>query len=100
MEHNRQYQRLSGLGEMLLSLYRKPDDGLAGQPSGSDGAAKEGQWLSLKCIAARMKQAFGSGFKEEPGTLEKLGAFMNRTEYKFDSRRKSSGMEYYVAERE
>jgi hypothetical protein len=100
MEHNRQYQRLSGLGEMLLSLYRKPDDGLAGQPSGSDGAAKEGQWLSLKRIAARMKQAFGSGFKEEPGTLEKLGAFMNRTEYKFDSRRKSSGMEYYVAERE
>ena len=86
MAHNRQYQRLNGLGEMFLSLYRLPNEG------------EQGQWLSLKDIAVRMKQVFRSGFKEEPGTLEKLGAFMNRQEYKFDKRRRNNGMEYWVVE--
>ena len=36
MHHNLQYQRLNGLGEMLLSLYRRPE------------GDEEGRWLSLK----------------------------------------------------
>ena len=83
MLHNRQYQRLSGLSEMLFSLYRKPEDG------------EEGQWLSLKTISARLKDAF-SGIKEEPGTLEKLGNLLRRPEYQFQSRRMAWGMEYLV----
>ena len=92
MTHNRQFQRLNGLGEMLLSLYRRPDDDPAPHA--------EGHWVTLKQIAARLKQAFGSGFKEEPGTLEKIGSFLNRPEYKFESHRRSGGMEYLVVELE
>ena len=88
MKHNRQYQRLNGLGEMILSLYRRPED----------KEADQARWVTLKDIAARLKQSFGNGFKEEPGTLEKIGNFMNRPDYKFESRRKSSGMEYRVVE--
>ena len=86
MKHNRQYQQVNGLGEMLLSLYRKPE------------GHEEGQWISLKDISARMKQTFHSGYTEDPGTIRKLGNFMNRQEYKFESRRKASGMEYWVVE--
>ena len=84
MQHNRQYQQLNGLGEMLLSLYRKPE------------SSEEGQWLPLKAISARMKQAFRSGYTDDASTIRKLGNFMNRPEYKFDSRRKAGGMEYLV----
>ncbi len=86
MEHNRQYQQLNGLGEMLLSLYRKPE------------GREEGSWMSLKAISARMKEAFRSGYTDDASTLRKLGNFMNRPEYKFNSRRKTSGMEYLVVE--
>ena len=84
MHHNLQYQRLNGLGEMLLSLYRRPEGG------------EEGQWIPLKNISASLKDAFKSAYKEEPGTLEKIGNFLNRPEYKFESRRPHSGTEYYV----
>ena len=86
IEHNRKYQQVNGLGEMFLSLFRKPE--------GPD----EGRWLTLRDIAARMKDTFRSGYSEDPATLRKLGAFMNRPEYKFDSRRLSSGMAYFVEE--
>ena len=84
MQHNRQYQQINGLGEMLLSLYRKPE------------GKEEGQWLSLRDISAHMKQVFGSGYTEDPGTIRKLGSFMNRPEYQFESRRRKNGMEYLV----
>ena len=58
------------------------------------------RWLSLKDISARLKQTFGSGYKEEPGTLEKIGNFLNRPEYKFESRRRNVGMEYWIEETE
>ena len=86
MRHNLQYQRLNGLGEMLLSLYRRPE------------GDEEGRWLSLKDISARLKQAFRSSYKEEPGTFEKIGNFLNRPEYKFQSRHRNTGTEYYVIE--
>ena len=87
MEHNRQFQQLNGLGEMLLSLYRKPE------------GDEDGAWLPLKVISARMKQAFRSGYTDDPGTIRRLGSFMNRQEYKFESRRRNTGMEYLVVER-
>jgi hypothetical protein len=88
MRHNLQFQRLNGLGEMLMAVFQKPDD--ADDPAG--------QWLALKDISTRLKQAFRGAYKEEPGTFEKIGNFLNRPEYKFPSRRKNSGMEYFVKE--
>ena len=85
--HNRNYQRVDGLGEMLLAVYRKPE------------REDEGQWLSLKAIAATLKQQFGSAFKEDASTLERLGAFMKRPDYKFESHRTKTGMTYRVMER-
>ena len=87
MEHNRLYRTLDGLGEMLLSLYRRPE------------AGEEGSWLSLKDMSDRLKQKFKSGFKEEPGTLERMGRFLSRPEYKFLSRQRNYGVEYLVVER-
>ncbi len=88
MQHNLRYQRLSGLGEMLLSVYEKP---LAGE---------EGQWLSIPEISARLKQAFRGAYQEDEGTFEKIGRFLSRPEYKFESNRTKTGMAYLVKERE
>ncbi len=111
MRHNLHFQRLNGLGEMLLSLFQKPlhpsSDATSQEPAGSNVPTQEptasntpaqGHWVSLSEISARLKATFRSAYKEEPGTLEKLGNFMNRPEYKFESRRKTSGMEYFVSE--
>ena len=86
MHHNLQYQRLNGLGEMLMSLYQKPEN------------ESEGKWLSLKAISKQLKQAFKGAYKEEAGSFEKIGNFLNRPEYKFRSRRRNSGSEYFVKE--
>ena len=87
MEHNLQYRTLDGLGEMLLSLYRRPESG------------EEGVWVSLKDMSAHLKLKFKSGFREEPGTLERMGRFLSRPEYKFLSRQRNYGVEYLVVER-
>jgi hypothetical protein len=87
MEHNRQYQQVNGLGEMVLSLYRRPDPG------------EEGLWLPLRDISARLKQAFGSAYREEPGMLHRLGHILNMADYHFERRRRTSGMEYLVVEK-
>ena len=84
MEHNRLYRTLDGLGEMLLSLYRRPESG------------EEGCWLSLKDMSAKLKLKFKSGFKEEPGILERMGRFLSRPEYKFQSRHSMHGTRYWV----
>ncbi|MBQ7512505.1 MAG: hypothetical protein IJU11_07150 [Prevotella sp.] len=86
MLSNLRFQRLNGLGEMLLSLFQRPE------------GDEEGQWLTLPEISARLKQTFRSAYKEEPGTFEKIGNFLNRPEYKFDSRRRKTGVEYCVKE--
>jgi hypothetical protein len=87
MHHNLRYQRLNGLGEMLLSVFRRPQ------------ADEKGTWMTLKSISSHMKEHFRSSFKEDAGTLEKLGTYMNRPDYRFKSRRLGSGMEYLVVER-
>ena len=84
IEHNRQYLQLNGLGEMVLSCFRRPNPD------------EEGQWLSLPAIVARLKATCGSGFREEPGTLRRIGMFLNHSDSRFERRRKSNGVEYRV----
>ena len=88
MLHNLTYQKLNGLGEMLLSIYQKPSDG------------EQGQWLSLKEISARLKQVFKGAYKEDDSSFEKIGRVLSRPDYPFEVRRKTSGREYWVKERE
>jgi hypothetical protein len=77
---------------MLMSLFQKPDSSSAVNP-------QDGLWLSLKDISARLKKAFKGGYKEDESAFQKIGNYLNRPEYKFESRRKTSGMEYWVKER-
>ena len=86
MEHNLQYQRLNGLGEMLMSIVQKPR---------SD---EEGQWMSLKELSALIKQHF-KGYKEEPSSFQKIGNYLNRPEYKFQSKHATCGTLYWVKKR-
>ena len=83
MQHNLQYQQLNGLGEMLMSLVQKP------RPD------EDGQWMSLPELSALLKDQF-KGFKEDEGTLRKLGSYLNRPEYKFQSKHTSGGTQYWV----
>ena len=83
MEHNLQYQRLNGLGEMLLSLIQKPRND------------SDGQWISLKDLSALLKVHF-RGYKEDPGTFQKIGHFLSRPEYKFQSKHSATGVLYWV----
>jgi len=87
IQRNQKYQQISGLGEMLLNIIQKPTDDT------------DGQWLSLKDLSALLKQHF-KGYKEEVGTFRKIGAFLSRPEYQFQSRRLKSGMMYWVNVRE
>ena len=86
MEHNLQFQKLNGLGEMLMSLIQKPR------------ADEEGQWISLPELSSLLKAHF-KGYKEEPSTLQKIGSYLNRPEYKFRSKHATSGMLYWIKQR-
>ena len=83
MEHNLQYQRLNGLGEMLMAVIQKPR------------VADEGQWVSLKDLSALLKSRF-KGYKEDAGTFQKIGNYLSRPEYKFQSKHTTSGALYLV----
>ena len=83
MHHNQRYQKLNGLGEMLLAVAQKPQ------------TAEEGQWMTLPELAALLNKTFG-GFKQDAATLQKIGNFLNRPEYKFESKRLTKGMIYLV----
>ena len=83
MEHNLQYQRLNGLGEMLMTLIQKPRND------------ENGEWLSLKDLSTLLKTHF-KGYKEETSTFQKIGNYLNRPEYKFQSKRTTSNMLYLV----
>ena len=92
MEHNLNYQKMSGLGEMLMSLFEKPE-------ASPDEDAADGMWLSVKEISARLKQSFKGIYQPDEGTFIKIGQFLSRPEYKFESERKTSGCVYWVKER-
>ena len=84
MHHNLNYQQLNGLGEMLMSIFRRPATG------------EQGVWMSIKDISARLKQTFRGAYKEDAGNFIKIGQYLSRPEYKFSSRRKTNGYEYLV----
>ena len=92
MEHNLRYQRLTQIGEQLLSLFEKPEGTSKTNPDG-------GQWLSLKDISARLKAVFKGAYVEDENIYVKIGNFLNRPECKFESARRSYGMVYWVKER-
>ena len=83
MQHNLQYQRMNGLGEMLMAVVAKPAND------------EEGRWMSLAEISALLKQTF-KGYKEDKGTFERIGAQLSRPEYRFTTRRLSTGRQYLV----
>ncbi len=86
MEHNLQYQRMNGLGEMLMSLIQKPRQ------------SEEGQWISLKELSTLLKKHF-KGYKEEPNSFQKIGNYLNRPEYKFQSKHAMNGTLYWIKKR-
>ena len=86
MEHNLNYQRLNGLGEMLMSLIQKPR------------GDENGEWLGLKDLSALIKSHF-KGYKEDATSIQKIAAYLRRPEYKFQSKRASSGMLYLIKRR-
>jgi len=88
IQRNLSYQQLSGLGEMLMAVLQRPAE--------DDPGA---QWMSLKDISAILKQSF-KGYKEESNTFRKIGAFLNRPEYRFKSQHKMTGTVYWAKLRE
>ena len=92
MEHNLQYQRLNGLGEMLMAVIQKPRNPAPAANAQSD---EEGEWMSLKELSALLKKHF-KGYKEDEGTFRKIGNYLNRPEYKFQSKHTTSGILYWV----
>ncbi len=86
MEHNLAYQRLNGLGEMLMSLIAKPR---------SD---EDGEWMTLKDLSALLKTHF-KGYKEDTTSFQKIGNYLRRPEYKFQSRHTNSGTLYLIKRR-
>ena len=89
MEHNLQFQRLNGLGEMLMAVVQKP------RIAASDHQSEEGQWMSLKDLSALLKNKF-KGYKEDTGSFQKIGNYLNRPEYKFQSKHTTAGNFYWV----
>lgn len=83
MEYNLQYQRLNGLGEMLMAVVQKPRQD------------EEGQWVSLKELSSLLKTHF-KGYKEDEGTFRRIGNYLNRPEYKFRSKHTTAGSLYWV----
>ena len=86
IEHNLQYQRLNGLGEMLMAVIQKPRQD------------EEGQWMGLPTISALLKQHF-KGYKEEPSSFKAMGSYLSRPEYKFKSKHSKEGIMYWVKKR-
>ena len=93
MQHNLRYQKMNGLGEMLLSLFEKPMGTSEEQP-------ENGRWLSVKEISARLKDTFKGAYQPDEGSLVKIGQFLSRPEYKFESERRNTGWVYWVKERQ
>ena len=87
MQHNLQYQKMNGMGEMLMSLLQRPR------------ADEEGQWMTLKDITALLRQHFPA-FKADESTFIKMGQFLSRPEYRFEKKQQTKGMVYKVKMRE
>ena len=49
-------------------------------------------------ISDRLKLAFKGAYQPDEGTLVKIGQFLSRPEYKFESERKTRGWFYWIKE--
>ncbi|MBQ9216236.1 MAG: hypothetical protein IJ159_05725 [Prevotella sp.] len=78
-------------GEMLMAVVQKPR---MAATNDSD-PVEEGRWMSLKDISALLKKHF-KGYKEDTGSFQKIGNYLNRPEYKFQSRHAMDGNYYWV----
>ena len=56
---------------------------------------EEGLWMSLPELSALLKKHF-KNYKEEEGTFVKIGSYLNRPEYKFQSKHTMSGTQYWI----
>lgn len=56
--------------------------------------------LAMMSIVSCKRPAFRGAYQEDEGTFEKIGRFLSRPEYKFESNRTKKGMAYLVKERE
>ena len=88
IRRNLNFQRISGLDEMLLSLVDRPAD---------DDPA--GRWMTLKELSALLKQHF-RGYKEEAASFRKIGHILSRPEFRFKGKHQSNGNVYWVKLRE
>ena len=84
--HNGDYRPVSGLQEMLAAVIEKPAN------------AGDGRWVTLGEISQILKSRFSS-YKEDAGTFRKLGAALNRPDYRFDSRHTKTGVVYFVRQK-
>ena len=84
IQRNSNYQVVSGLGEMILSVIQRPEND------------EQGQWMTIKELSVLLKGTF-KGYKEEVGTFNKIGAFLSRPEYRFKRKRLNAGMVYWVS---
>ena len=87
IQHNRKFQQISGLGEMLMSLIQRPLND------------EDGQWMTLKEISAMLRTHF-RGYQEDTGSFRKIGSYLSRPEYRFKSKHLNTGMIYWVKVRE
>ena len=90
MEHNQQFQKIDGLGEMLLTILDRPL---------SDDDTSDGEWLTISQISDLLRQHFRTAYKPDGNTLVKIGRFLNRPEYRFTSRHTRNGQAYWVKRR-
>jgi hypothetical protein len=51
--------------------------------------------MSLPELSALLKKHF-KNYKEEEGTFVKIGSYLNRPEYKFQSKHTMSGTQYWI----
>ena len=51
--------------------------------------------MSLKDLSALLRKHFG-GYREDEGTFRKIGRYLNRLEFKFESKHTNSGVKYLV----
>ena len=51
--------------------------------------------MSLKDLSALLKTHF-KGYKEDEGTFRKIGNYLSRPEYKFQSKHTNAGTLYWV----
>ena len=99
MQHNRAFQRISGLAEMVGAVIERPDKPYD-DSAYANGTPQNGQWMTLTELSDLLRQRFGSDFRQDKGTLERLGHLLKRPEYRFDCRRRNHGRLYWVKVKE